>query len=372
MKIIRDAIHNNIELEEAELAVLDAPEMQRLRYVRQLALAYLVYPSAHHTRFEHSLGTMHLTKILSPRVLQDEGERRLLSIAALLHDVGHSAFSHLPEPLLQLHLRKDHEQLGEEKIRTGSIASILEKNGIRPKELLKIYKGLQGKIISSDLGTDRMDYLLRDSYFTGVGYSLIDAQRLLLSLSFHRGALAVQEKGVLAAESLLVSRYLMFNAVYNHHAVRIASEMLLKALSDSLEAGEIGIPELQEGSDDMILFKLRSNPLIGKILARDLFKSAFEMPEFDSEKRKADSLKRGLGEALLQKLDPSEFVICMPQTSLGGTDIPILRDDGSTYGFSRHSLLSLAVSKQRKASGIIVATEKKNAALAKRICSRSI
>ncbi|MFH1257462.1 MAG: HD domain-containing protein, partial [Candidatus Micrarchaeota archaeon] len=234
MKVIRDSIHGNIELTPLEIAIIDTPELQRLRYVRQLSLAYLVYPSALHTRFEHSLGTMHLTKLLSERLFRDKEEKQLLRLAALLHDVGHSAFSHLPEELIRKVTGKSHEKMGEEKILSGNIAQILEKHQISPKKLAKFMKGSKAKIISSELGTDRMDYLLRDAYFTGVAYSVVDAQRLLLSLTYENGRLALEEKGILAAESLLVSRYLMFNAVYNHHAVRIAAAMLNKGLEIAL------------------------------------------------------------------------------------------------------------------------------------------
>ncbi|HLC47961.1 MAG TPA: HD domain-containing protein [Candidatus Norongarragalinales archaeon] len=370
MKIIRDAIHDNIELNSGEIAVIDTPEMQRLRFVRQLSLAYLVYPSAHHTRFEHSLGTFHLTKVLSGRLFpEDKGLQQLLRLSALLHDVGHSAFSHLPEGIVYEHLRKRHEDIGEDRIKSGNIARALEKSGISPKELLKIHRSPKVKLISSELGTDRMDYLLRDAYFTGVGYSLVDAQRLLFSLSYEGGNLLLMEKGLLAAESLLVSRYLMFNAVYNHHAVRIAGAMLEKALRIALSKKSIGIADITEGTDEVTLYKLRREPLIARILGRNLYKAAFEAPRFfykgneESERKKIEvELSRELGDA--------DFVVSLPKQTMGAIDMEVAREDGKTYPLASDSPILEAVSKERKASGLIVATDMRDMEKAAKICRK--
>ncbi|MBI5224870.1 HD domain-containing protein [Candidatus Micrarchaeota archaeon] len=369
MKVIRDAIHNNIELNPLEMDLLDSAAMQRLHKVRQLALSYLVYPSALHTRFEHSLGTFHLTRTLSERLFDDQNLRQILRVSALLHDVGHSAFSHLPEPLLEKYLKKDHEKLGMEKIKSQEIASILEKHGVSPKELLKLYNSNQFKIVSSDFGTDRMDYLLRDAYFTGVGYSLIDAERLLLSFLFKNGNLVLQEKGLLAAESLIVSRYLMFNAVYSHHAVRIASEMLYKALEFALEESKITIQQIANGSDDVILSNLAGIPLIDRIQSRNLFKIAYQDEDFILGKN-SSSVISSLEDSLSKQIDPSEFVICSPKQQLGEVSMPYLRENGQTADFYQISQISKAVSHQRKASGLIVASSKENLAKVKSICKK--
>lgn len=371
MKVIRDAIHNNIELNSLEMDLLDSPPMQRLHKVRQLALSYLVYPSALHTRFEHSLGTFHLTKMLSDRLFEDGPLRQMLRVGALLHDVGHSAFSHLPEPLLEKFLHKDHEKLGMEKIKSNEIASILEKHNISAKELIKLFNANEFKIVSSDFGTDRMDYLLRDAYFTGVGYSLIDAERLLLSFLFKNGNLVLQEKGLLAAESLLVSRYLMFNAVYSHHAVRIASEMLFKALETALEESKISIQEIANGSDDVILSHLQGIPLIDRIQNRNLFKIAYQDEDFVLGKNNSSTII-SLEESLSRQIDPSNFVICSPKQQLGEASMPLLRENGQTVDFYQISQISKAVSQQRKASGLIVASSKENLSKVQSICKKTL
>jgi HD superfamily phosphohydrolase len=368
MKTLRDAIHNNIELNEIEIAILDTPEMQRLRSVRQLALTYLVYPSAHHTRFEHSIGTFHLTKTLLDRLFEDRLEKQLLSLSALLHDVGHSAFSHLPEEIIIEKTGKDHEKIGEEKILHGAIANTLIKNHISPKELIQTMKGKKAKLIYSDLGTDRMDYLLRDAYFTGVGYSLIDAQRLLYCLNYKNEDLVLEEKGLLAAESLLVSRYLMFNAVYNHHAVRIVGEMLEKALRIAIENEKLQIQELSNGTDEAILYKLREEPLIERIQTRDLYKIAFEKLNFEPKDEK--KILKELGLALESKLDYSDYIISMPKRQMGQISTNIVCEDGKLRNLSSVSTISKAVSHERKASGIIVATSKENLGTAAKICRK--
>lgn len=369
MKIIRDAIHDNIELNDTEIAIIDTPQMQRLRFVRQLSLAYLVYPSAHHTRFEHSLGTFHLTKILAGRLFEDEAKQQLLRLTALLHDIGHPAFSHLPENVIFERTGKYHEKIGEEKISSGEIARVLEGKGISPKELLRMHKSPFAKIISSELGTDRMDYLLRDAYFTGVGYSLVDAQRLLFSLAFERGELMLLEKGVLAAESLLVSRYLMFNAVYNHHAVRIAGAMLEKALRIALKSKAIGIEGLTEGTDEIVLYKLRKEPLVSRVISRNLYKAAFESPRF-FYKGNEESERKKIELELLKEMDYADFVVSMPKQPMGAIEMEILGGEGKAYPLASDSPILEAVSRERKASGLIVATDKRNIEKAAKICKR--
>lgn len=368
MKIIRDAIHNNIELNALELSILDAPSMQRLRHVRQLALAYLVYPSALHTRFEHSLGTFHLTKTLASRIFEDKREVELLSLCGLLHDIGHSAFSHLPEEILIEKLGKNHEKLGEEKILKSEISDILLKNSISPKEIIQMLKGKKGQIISSDLGTDRIDYLLRDAYFTGVGYSLIDAQRLLFSLGFRSGKMVLEEKGFLAAESLLVSRYLMFNAVYNHHAVRIAGEMLVKALRIALDCGKLDLDELANGTDESIFYSLKDQPLIERLAKRNLFKIAYEDSDFPPGTD--GGIYSELNDALTSGLGPDQFAICMPKQSMGKITMPIIYENGKATNLGNTSILSKAVSLERKANGLIVAVDQKNIQKAIGICRK--
>ncbi len=281
MVLIRDAVHGSIELNALEGRVLDSSVVQRLRGLRQLATASLVFPSAVHTRFEHSLGTFYLASRLCPRFGFSKERAQLLRLCALLHDVGHGAFSHLSEPFLKRYLKKSHEELAVARVRQCDVGELVEKEGLPLKalEALLLSKSRDSAIISGDLGTDRMDYLLRDALFCGVSYSVVDAQRLLETLEFGKGGLVVGEKGRVPAESLLVSRYLMFNSVYFHHAVRISYAMLRKAIDDSLEDGKISISDVADGTDYSLMHLLlqNCNPLASGVAGRKLFKRAFSL-----------------------------------------------------------------------------------------------
>ncbi|MBU1197170.1 HD domain-containing protein [Candidatus Micrarchaeota archaeon] len=366
MKIIRDAVHQNIEVNAAELAVLDTPDMQRLRYVRQLGLAYLVYPSATHNRFEHSLGTFHLTSLLSERLFPSKSEQQLLRFAALLHDVGHSAFSHLSEALVRKHAGKTHEQLGEDKIKRSSIADVLKARGFSPTSLLKLMRGPKAEVISNAFGTDRIDYLLRDAHFTGVSYSLVDAERLLRSMAFSRNQLVLRHKGLLSAESLLVSRYLMFRAVYHHHANRIASKMMENALENALEESRISIGDIQNGLDHELLLELRDLPLVQRILDRRLFKTAFVASDFDA--RSSDKLENELA----QHIDSSAFVVCASSQTLGGSDLPVLLNDGKLVPLQQASFIAKAIFPQLKETGLLVAALPEHREVVQRICRKFV
>ncbi len=349
MKTIRDAVHQGIELSEAASALLDTPQMQRLRHVKQLGLAHLVYPSAGHNRLEHSLGTYYLTSQTAPRLVPDEQMQDLLGLSGLLHDVGHSAFSHLPEHLIKARTGKTHEQLGEQKILHSELSDVLSAHSVSPRALVELMHGPLFGLVSNEYGTDRVDYLLRDAHFTGVSYSLVDAQRLLSNVRFEGDRLVLSEKGVLSAESLLVSRYLMFRAVYHHHANRIASAMLIDALGQSLDAGTISVSDVTEGRDDELLYQLRTHPLVERIRLRRLFKTAF-LSESLPAKAVAELTSR-----LQAELPAHSFVVCPADEPLGGYDVPVRRIDGSESTLFGLSPLAQSLSKQLKAKELIVA-----------------
>ena len=234
MKIIKDPVHGYIEVEDFALALLDSPALQRLRYIRQLGFSYLVYPGANHTRFEHSLGTMFLADVACRRFRLPEDERTLVVAAALLHDIGHGPFSHASEPLMEKYLHRTHDEIDpvvEEQVGTCSATS-----GIQPDELCAVVKGkhpLSG-IIHGDFDVDRMDYLLRDAYYTGAPYGTVDAQRLIRHLIRYPEGTVLDENGVNAAESLLIARTLMRPTVYYHHVSRIGESMFQLAALEHL------------------------------------------------------------------------------------------------------------------------------------------
>ncbi len=235
MKIIKDPIHGYIEVEDFVLALLDSPILQRLRYIKQLGFSYLVYPGANHTRFEHSLGTMFLADVASRRFGLSDSEHVLVVVAALLHDIGHGPFSHASEPLMNKFLDRSHDDIEKivEELAGGSPLA----GEIDPDELCAVVKGkhpLSG-IIHGDLDVDRMDYLLRDAYYTGAPYGSVDAQRLIRHLIRTSEGTVLDENGVNAAESLLIARTLMRPTVYFHHVSRIGESMFQLAVLEHLE-----------------------------------------------------------------------------------------------------------------------------------------
>lgn len=307
VKTIRDSVHGNVRLSEAETAVLDTPEMQRLRGIKQLGFAYLVYPGANHTRFEHSVGVMHISGMFGEKAGEDPGKIRL---AGLLHDVGHLPFSHLLEGVL----KKSHEKLSVEKIKKGKIAEILVEYGFSPGEIAETVKD---PVISGPLGTDRLDYLCRDAHYSGVAYGVIDLDRIIDVMERKGGEIVVSSKGVQTAESVLLARYLMFPTVYNHRVVRIAGRMLERALEFAIEEGEMGIEVAAPFRDMELLSALKdtsSRGIIQKIESRELLKMVFmskDVPGLGQDK--ILSIERGLEEKLgLQK---GEVIIDCPKVN---------------------------------------------------------
>ena len=266
MKIIQDTIHGTIKLEEWQLEVIDTAAFQRLRRIKQLGFANLVYPGANHTRFEHSLGAMHLAR----KLVEDEE----VVAAALLHDIGHTPFSHSGEKIIERYARRKHEDVKE--IIRENFEEILDRHGIDVK---KVIRKVKESPVSGDIDVDRMDYLVRDSYYTGVAYGVFDVQRLIEKMYFDGKRLIIEEGGIRAAESMLVSRFMMYSAVYYHHVCRIAKKMFEKALVWMIESEELSIEELQKMDDyDVVALMRRSEDfpksIIESLDRRDLFKRA--------------------------------------------------------------------------------------------------
>ncbi len=281
-KVIRDSIHGDIFLTPLEIEVVDTPEFQRLRRIKQLGLTNLVYPSANHTRFEHSLGAMHLAGKIAERLHLNREEKVLIRLSALLHDVGHGPLSHTSEELLARYLKISHEKLSIETIKNSKITIALEREGIDIKELTDIISGKKGylsKIISSEVDIDRMDYLVRDAHHTGVGYGIIDLHRLINTMKLSNGNLVFSYRGLRAIEGLLVARFLMIPSVYLHHTSRIADAMFLKATEYAIQEGIIDF-ETMIKLDDIEIHSLLRNSTgylreIGERLdLRKLFKKA--------------------------------------------------------------------------------------------------
>ncbi|MFO7893450.1 MAG: HD domain-containing protein [Longimicrobiales bacterium] len=272
--VVRDPLWGTITLDPTARAIVDSAAFQRLRYIRQLGLAHLVYPGAHHTRFDHALGVYHLMRRaihgLETRGALDDVdpvERRLVPLAGLLHDVGHYPFSHaleeLEEPLIPGH----HESLTGRFLRDPDVRAALESvadDGVERAESLirgRSASPLQG-LVSGSLDLDKVEYLKRDARFCGVPYGEVDVDRLLHALMVLTPPdggppeIGVHEKGVAALESLLFAKYQMFRNVYWHHAVRAGTVLYKRIVFDALEGGLIEADELVGKTDEALLFLL--------------------------------------------------------------------------------------------------------------------
>lgn len=318
---IREPVHQTVSFTEAEAKVIDHPIFQRMRHIRQIGLSYLVYPGATHDRFAHMLGAMHLAGRYWDTIMQSSGElmrdsgyteedftyfRRILRFAALLHDVGHSPFSHASEGLMPklgtletpFEWYKDvdkgrkatHEDYSVMLIAAlGRDASV----GIGPETAQDIASLVSGcvkpserwsrftekrkgdmhaflkSVISGELDVDRMDYLLRDAYFTGVAYGFYDKDHLIrnLGMTLHGGhfRLTIDSTAVRAFEDFLLARYHMFLQVYLHKTTNCFDYFMRRAFTDGevvidLPGTVDGYIALRDGTFHEALFASAQDP----------------------------------------------------------------------------------------------------------------
>jgi uncharacterized protein len=360
LKVIRDPLWNNIRVEPLALQVIDTPAFQRLRYVRQLGLAFLVYPGASHSRFEHALGTYHLAR-RALLLLEERGDLRTLAggdercadirLAALLHDIGHYPFSHALEEIGAL----NHEEVARPLICEGEVGTLLRDALGReaPERIVSLIRGqsdspLQG-LISGSLDLDKIEYLRRDALMCGVPYGEIDADRLMNSLVILNGVIGIQEKGLPAVESLLFAKYQMYRNVYWHHAVRSATAMYKRLVSDALDAGSLTAGELAGFTDEGLLLGLEAkggHPLLAALRERRLYKRAVEIPAAelpaDFGEWIADDWRRTMTvETQLAKkvgLKPAELLLDYPaKTEMLGLDLPVQRRSGLVERLTQRS-----------------------------------
>lgn len=287
MKLIRDSIHGNLYLNDFEIKLVDTPQIQRLRRIKQLGFTYLVYPGANHSRFEHSIGTLHIASKIADNIGLEEDEKDMVRSAALLHDAGHGPFSHVSEGILN----SPHEYLTSRVIKESDLFHILSEK-FDPDEIIDIINGkcILGQIISGELDADRMDYLIRDSYYTGVAYGMIDTGRLIHSIKLEDN-LIIGAKGIQAAESALIARYLMYPSVYHHHTTRIINSMFRRCMKWLFEAEIVDPVTIYRLDDSDIIAIARAQEgkiknIISRLDNRDLFKRVFSIKLSDLEEPK--------------------------------------------------------------------------------------
>lgn len=265
---IRDPIHGFIELLKKEVDLINTGTFQRLRRIRQLAMAFLVYPGTLHTRFDHSIGVMHIAGRICDQLKQlgsiTDGDSERIRLAALLHDIGHGPFSHVSEHLLDRFspnqanvgsaLEKIHEKVTVDIINKDSEISAI----LTSEEREFAVEMIQGKatrdfrrdIVSSDLDADKMDYLLRDSYFAGVKYGEYDLDKIVESCRVHtegdESYLAISDQGIYALEQLLLARHHMTQQVYRHRVRSISDAMIVRGIELAIQEGNQELKQLYQ------------------------------------------------------------------------------------------------------------------------------
>ena len=370
-KIIRDPLWNTIRLDSTAERIVDTADFQRLRYIRQLGLAHLVYPGATHTRFDHALGVYHLT-VTALRHLRERGGvppevwegEELLPYAALLHDIGHYAFSHAVEELEVDHVPHHHEEISARFFASAAMRDALAPLGLTAAD--RIHELIRGEgtiplrgLISGSLDLDKMEYLRRDARFCGVPYGEVDVPRLLQGLALlvdpDTGAyeVGVHEKAVSALESLLFAKYQMFRNVYWHHGVRAATALYKRIIEDSVRSGLLAADELIGPTDEELLYEIgrRAHEEDGEVAERiatrwlpalrhrRLPKRALELTAADLAGRRVEDWavgdspwKRAVEDDLAQELglEPGEVVIDFPvKAEMFQLDVLVERRDGS-------------------------------------------
>ncbi|MCW3136205.1 MAG: HD domain-containing protein [Canidatus Methanoxibalbensis ujae] len=325
-KVIRDPIHGYINVEGFAMDLLDTVEMQRLRRIRQLGFSYLVYPGANHTRFEHSLGVFHLADVLTSQLGMEEDRDEILA-AALIHDIGHGPYSHVTEPLLKKYAGICHEDIddilrGYTNTRaagsitgTRTVAEVLEDRDINVRDVLSLVKGERmnnaGTILKGEIDVDKMDYLVRDAYYTGVAYGVIDNMRLIQGISLYNGEIVLTKKGITPAEYLIFSRFIMYPSVYNHHTTRIAQLMFIRAMEvyveervDDVAFFANALRMMDDCEANVLLRNAGGFPceMMNRINERNLFKRAFYRPVRDVRADLMDDISDG-GDRVIRELE---------------------------------------------------------------------
>jgi uncharacterized protein len=311
-KVIRDAVHGDIELSALEIELIDTLEFQRLRGIRQLGTAYLVYPSAVHTRFEHSLGTSwmahRIVEVLRRNSAIDAGAEALIRVSALLHDITHIPFGHTLEDERRVLPRhdKDYDRV-RYFLEFSSVGRILEREGIQSAVVSALTTGgtLQSDIVGGAISADLLDYLRRDTYFCGLAQNydsrifesfVVDGGRLVMDLE--KGGV-LRRDALSELVNLLRIRYTLSERVYFHHTKIASGAMISKAVELALQAG-FDAEELRTLRDETLMWVLldrfSGQPAILHLLnclgRRELYKPCTVLTIGVGEERRQEIVRR--------------------------------------------------------------------------------
>jgi hypothetical protein len=339
LKRIYDPVHHFIELTPAEARLLDSTVLQRLRRLRQLGLAYLAFPSAEHSRFSHALGALAMGTRAFDQLVRTGSEffvneadaayqRRLVRAALILHDIGHGPFSHACEAVLGVR----HEERTRALLALPELQTHLGELEVDPNHVLDLVLGSQHapypvlvEIVSGpNLDADRMDYLLRDAYFTGVSSGRYDVDQLVASLRiFHidgRLVLGIDRRGVVALESFVLARYMMFASVYFHHTTRMFERVLQRVLQELWPDPHAldPIDEFLRWDDFRVLNELREAPSEAARALRERLRLYAVAAEFNAEhdlrvfERCENALRERFGREAVWSDEQSQLIHRLP------------------------------------------------------------
>jgi HD superfamily phosphohydrolase len=360
-KLIRDAVHGDIEMSALEVELMDTPEFQRLRGIKQLGTASLVFPSAVHTRFEHSLGTSWmahrvLETVRRTRTISSDDEM-LIRIAALLHDITHIPFGHTLEDERRVLPRHDKdEERVEYFLRQSTVGKILKREGLQDAVIstLKSDDSYRSDIVGGAISADLLDYLRRDTYFCGLS-QYYDA-RVFESFMVENGRLVInlEKHGMLRHDALselvnlLRIRYTLSERVYFHHTKIASGAMISKAVELALREG-LSVGELRVLKDETLLWMLRElytrNSTVAHLLARlesrQLYRACYVLTVDIGEKRRQDIVgrfhhdveAREAAETSIARasgIRPQDIIIYCPSfgMSLSEAEVPVRLDRG--------------------------------------------
>ncbi|MBD0849424.1 HD domain-containing protein [Maribacter arenosus] len=273
LKLFNDPIYGFIRIPSTLIFnLIEEPYFQRLRRISQMGMSYLVYPGAHHTRFHHALGSMHLMQhaiqvLRFKNVVITEEEEEGLLIAILLHDIGHGPFSHAMENSIVEGISHEHislhfmQQLNKKFNGSLTLAIAIFQG--------EYHKRFLNQLVSSQLDMDRMDYLKRDSFYTGVAEGSINAERLISMLNVDANELVIEEKGIYSVEKFLMARRFMYWQVYLHKTGLVAEQLLIRILK---RAKHLLVKGVQINCSEALLFfmeiRVTRNDFTPKILTK--------------------------------------------------------------------------------------------------------
>ncbi|MEM3031536.1 MAG: HD domain-containing protein [Nitrososphaerota archaeon] len=341
MKLVKDPVHGYIALSDQEMQLVDTYAVQRLRRISQLPFVHLVYPGARHSRFDHSLGCFHLAGEFASHLGLESHDANLLKAAALLHDIGHTPYSHLLETLL-MERGVGHEELSARIImEDDELGGRLDSVGVSPDEVVDILRGgcRLSHLISGPLDVDRLDFLVRDAYFTGATYGVIDVKRIIRLSTLSSEGPAVDVKGIGAVEELALARYHSFVNIYFHHAVRAAQVLFLHGAEKIFENVDLASMSVHEylGYDDFTVWcmmrgKRETRWVVERLERRMLPKKVYERTGV-GEVPLAQSRRRLEEEIAMESHVSSEWVyvdssLAPPLTKYGPSEIRLYSGEG--------------------------------------------